>query len=214
MPGERIVYVLDDKASVRRSLAQLLKSAGYVPVCYEAAAAFLAVAPELSTGCVLLVQSMRGVDGLELHTRLQDGGSHLPVVMMMGGNGEVQTAVRGIRSGTLYFLDNPFSDQALFSAIKGACLNAGVTSRQREIADAARRVTALTPRERQVLEGLVAGHPNKSIARDLSISVRTVEVHRGRMMRRLGTRRLAVAIRLAVMASLAFPKETRGGEGH
>ena len=123
--------------------------------------------------------------------------------IVMTGRGDVQTAMRAIKAGTHDFIEKPFDDEWLLSAIDQALALPGQVSRAREAAEARNKTAALSPREREVLDGLVAGKPNKVIGYDLGISVRTVEVHRARMLERLGARSTAEAIRLAVIATLA-----------
>jgi two-component system response regulator FixJ len=199
--SERIVYVVDDDAAVRRSLERLLDSAEYTAVSYEAPAAFLNAAPKLARGCVLLDIQMPGMDGLEVQLRLRDLGVLLPVIVMTG-QGDVQTAVRAMKAGAADFLEKPFDDEVFLAAIETALTKNSSADRSHEAADAARRVAALSRREREVLDALMAGRSNKVIAFDLGISVRTVEVHRARMMERLGVHQLAEAIRLGVMAKM------------
>jgi two-component system response regulator FixJ len=148
------------------------------------------------------------MDGLELQSRLLALGVLLPVIVMTG-QGDVQSAVRAMKAGAIDFIEKPYDDEVLLNAIGAALGRAGAPDRDREVLEAARRIAALSPREREVLDALVAGRPNKVVAFDLGISVRTVEVHRARMMDRLGARQLAEAIRLAVMAKLA-PRRGRG----
>ena len=207
MTAERTVHVVDDDAAVRRSLERLLDAAGFRAVSYETPMAFLASAPGLSSGCVLLDVRMPGMDGLTLQARLATLDNHLPVVVMTG-QGDVQTAVRAMKAGAVDFIEKPYDDEVLVKAIELALSLPRQSDRNREAAEAAQRVAALSPRERQVLDSLVAGRPNKVIAYDLGISARTVEVHRARMMERLGVRQLAEAIRLAVMARLAPPDDS------
>jgi two-component system response regulator FixJ len=152
------------------------------------------------------------MDGLEVQTRLRRMGVLLPVIVMTAG-GDVQTAVRAMKAGAIDFIEKPFDDEVLLSAIGASLVPAGQGDRADEILDAARRLGALSPRERQVLDALLAGRPNKVIAYDLGLSVRTVEVHRARMMERLGVRHLSEAIRLAVMAKLASPLPEGGQIG-
>jgi two-component system response regulator FixJ len=208
MTGERTVHVVDDDAAVRRSLERLLDAAGFRAVSYETPMAFLAAAPGLSSGCVLLDVRMPGMDGLTLQAKLAKLDNHLPVVVMTG-QGDVQTAVRAMKAGAVDFIEKPYEDEVLVKAIELALSLPRQSDRNREAAEAAQRVAALSPRERQVLDALVAGRPNKVIAYDLGISARTVEVHRARMMERLGVRQLAEAIRLAVMARLVPPDVSR-----
>ena len=201
--ADRTVHVIDDDAAVRRSLERLLDGAGFQVVSYESPAAFLEAASGLSAGCVLLDIRMPGVDGLEVQARLNRLRVNLPVIVMTG-HGDVPSAVRAMKAGAVDFLEKPFDDETLLNAIGGAFAKASrPIGGDREAVRAAQRIATLSPREREVLDALLAGRPNKVIAFDLNISVRTVEVHRARMMERLGTKQFADAIRLAVMATLA-----------
>jgi two-component system, LuxR family, response regulator FixJ len=203
MTADRTVHVVDDDAAVRRSLERLLHSANHACISYPTPAAFLDAAPELPGGCVLLDVRMPGMDGLELQDRLNKLGVKLPVIVMTG-QGDIQTAVQAMKAGAVDFIEKPFDENALLGAIEVALAQAaGHTDRTRAATEAARRIATLSPRERQVLDALVAGRPNKQIAFDLGLSVRTVEVHRAHMMERLGARQLAEAVRLAIMAQLA-----------
>jgi two-component system response regulator FixJ len=123
-------------------------------------------------------------------------------VIVITGHGDISTAVAAMKGGAVDFIEKPFDDKRLFASIEAALADSGPGRTDRE-AEAAERIATLSPRERQVLNALVAGRPSKVIAHDLGISIRTVEVHRARMLERLGTRRLAEAIRLAVLADLA-----------
>jgi len=200
---DRTVHVVDDDAAVRRSLERLLDAAGFHVVSYQSPTAFLNAASGLSAGCVLLDIRMPGVDGLEVQARLNRLRVNLPVIVMTG-HGDVPSAVRAMKAGAVDFLEKPFDDETLLNAIGGAFAKASrLIGGDREAVRAAQRIATLSPREREVLDALLAGRPNKVIAFDLNISVRTVEVHRARMMERLGTKQFADAIRLAVMATLA-----------
>jgi two-component system, LuxR family, response regulator FixJ len=201
MPAERTVHVVDDDPAIRRSLEQLLEAAGFKVVSYDTPLAFLDAAFDLVPGCVLLDIRMPGMDGLELQALLQEGNVPMPVVIMTG-QGDIQSAIRAMKAGAVDFLEKPYSDESLISAIESALAGADRANVQREAAAASAQISALSPREREVLDALVAGRPNKVIAFDLGISVRTVEVHRARMMERLGVRQLAGAVRLAVMAQM------------
>src|SRR3984893_9834426 len=201
METEHTVHVVDDDPAVRRSLEQLLESAGFRSVIYETAPGFLHARPRLTAGCVLLDIRMPEMDGLELQARLNRLGFR-PSVIVMTGHGDVQTAVRAMKAGVVDFIEKPFDDERLIAAIEAALAGSGQVSRDREAAEAAERIATLSRREREVLDALVAGRQSKVIAHDLGLSVRTVEVHRARMMERLGTRRFAEAVRPAGWAGV------------
>jgi two-component system response regulator FixJ len=196
------VHIVDGDAPGRRSLERLLQVAGLKTVAYETALSFLQAAPELSDGCILLDTWMPGMDGLALQARLNRLGCCLPLIATTA-RGDVATAVRAMKAGAVDVLEKPIDHEQLVGAIEKALSHAPRAARERAAAAAAQRIAQLSPREREVLDGLVAGRPNKVIADDLGISVRTVEVHRVRMLARLRTRHLADAIRLAVMMRFA-----------
>jgi two-component system, LuxR family, response regulator FixJ len=203
-PPERTVHVVSDDPDVRSSFERLLLAGGFAPVFYGTASDVIEHASELSAGCMLLDLQLPGIDELELQARLNDLGVSLPVIVVTN-DGDVPTAVRAMKAGVIDFIEKPLDDERLLVAIEAALASVGQAEREREAAEAGQRIGKLSPRERQVLDGLVAGRPNKVIARDLGISVRTVEVHRARMLERLGIRRASEAIRLAVLATLAPP---------
>jgi two-component system response regulator FixJ len=202
MPGERVIYVVDDDPAVRRSLERLLAAADFHPVSYATPKAFLAVAGSLPAGCALVDLRMPEMNGLEVQAQLHQINAKLPLILMTG-QGDVQSAVRAMKAGAVDFIEKPYRDDALIATIESTLKSGAGKNRADEMAAAASLIETLTPRERQVLEALVAGHPNKVIAFDLGISVRTVEVHRSRMMDRLAVRQFAEAVRLAVLAKLA-----------
>ena len=201
MPAERTIHVVDDDVAVQLSLERLLGSMGFATVSYTTPGAFLLEAPHLSGGCVLLDVKTPGISGLEVQARLRAIGFVLPIIVLTG-QGDIQTAVLAMKAGAFDFLEKPYEDEVLLAAIEAA-LAASPDDHIRQAVDSAQRIARLSPREREVLDALVAGASTKVIAFDLGLSVRTVEVHRGRMMERLGTRQLAEAIRLAVLATLA-----------
>lgn len=210
------VHVIDDDEAVRRALAMLLRAAGFRVETYASGPAFLdaPVSPEGARGgggraCVLTDVRMPGLDGIELLRRLRERGFREPVVVMTA-HGDVSTAVRAMKAGAADFVEKPFDDEALLATI-GAALDDA--ARPGATADAAARIAALSPRERQVLALLTAGKSNKEVARDLDLSSRTVEVHRARLMAHLGVGSLAEAVRLAVQAELGPPHGPRGGDG-
>ncbi|MDB5605509.1 MAG: fixJ [Bradyrhizobium sp.] len=197
MANERTVYVLDDDAAVLRSMARLLNSANFQPVTFNHPNEFLAAADTFGAGCVLLDVRLPGISGLDVQTQLKTMRPDLAVIVVTG-QGDIQTAVRAMKAGAADFLEKPYSDEALLGSIEAAFGRAT----DLDIADAVRRIARLSAREGEVLDGLLAGRPNKVIAYKLGISVRTVEVHRARMMERLGVRQFAEVIRLGVMAKL------------
>ena len=202
MADERIVHVVDDDPAFLRSMEALLDSAGFATRTYDSALAVLKAASQLSEGCVLLDVQMPGMNGLELQANLNERGIRLPVIVMTG-QGDLATAVRAMKAGAVDFVEKPFDDDLLLTTIETALATAaGRAFRERTIADATALIALLSPRERQVLEGILAGRSTKMIGHDLGISPRTVEIHRARMLERLRTRSMAEAIRLAVMAGL------------
>ena len=207
MATERTVYVLDDDDAVLRSLERLLSSANFKPITFDHPSAFLTAAKTFKTGCVLLDVRLPGMSGLEVQTQLMKMRNDLAVIVVTG-QGDIQTAVRAMKAGAADFLEKPYSDHALLGSIEVAFARENRYNRDHDIADAIRRIATLSPREREVLDGLLAGRPNKLIAYDLGISVRTVEVHRARMMERLGIRQFTEVIRLGVMARLNAPLPT------
>jgi two-component system response regulator FixJ len=198
---QQLVHVVDDDEAVRRSLHRLLRVTGYNSALYDSAASFLEIAPDLCGGCVLLDLKMPKMGGFELQQRLTESGIRIPVIVMTGQGG-VPAAVRAIKAGATDFIEKPIDDERLLNAIDSALATPVTPDLNRQAMEAAKRVAALTPRERAVLEALVTGWSNKQIAHDLRISVRTVEAHRARMLGRLKAHGLAEAVRLAVLATL------------
>jgi two-component system response regulator FixJ len=192
------IYIIDDDEMLRRSLERLLRAEGFATVSCDSSLSFIDMVSNLAPGCILLDVRMPGVDGLELLARLKCIGLRLPVILMTG-IGDIAMAVQAMKIGAVDFIEKPFDDVSLLEAIAAAL---SMAARERRHGEAAVRVGSLSPREREVLDGLVAGRSNKAIAYDLGLSVRTVEVHRARMLKRLGTHSLAEAVRLAVVATL------------
>ena len=200
MGDQGAVHIVDDDESLRRALQRLLRSAGYHAITYATAASIIDAAPGLS-GCLLLDLRMPDMDGLEVQAQLVKRGVHLPVIVVTG-HGDVATAVQAMKAGALDFIEKPIDEDRLLAAVDAALRDGSHKLRDAEAAQAAQRIAPLSPRERQVLNGIVAGKANKVIAYDLDISVRTVEVHRARLLARLGTHSMAEAIRIAIMAAL------------
>lgn len=198
MSDTAAVHVVDDDAGVRDSLGFLLESAGFTVRTYESAADFLAVAPRLGSGCVLTDVRMPGMDGLALQRRLAGLGGTLAVVVMTG-HADVPIAVEALKAGARDFLEKPFDDERLLSVVREALAASQQALQEHQAsADIAAHYASLTPREREVLERLVAGQPNKTIAYDLGTSPRTVEVQRARVMEKMGARSLAELVRMVL----------------
>ena len=203
MAGAPLVHIVDDDASVRDSLVVLLESAGFTVQAYNSAVAFLQAVSDRTAGCVLTDVQMPELNGLELQRRMGKQGIRLPVIVMTG-HGDVPIAVEAMKAGAADFLEKPFDDEQLLTAISGAiAAGARVRDEAAAVADITKRLAMLTPREREVLDHLVAGQPNKTIAYDLGSSPRTVEVHRARVMEKMGVRSLPELVRMTIAAEQA-----------
>lgn len=197
---ERMVHLVDDDASVRRSVGFMLKTSGHQVQSYESGAELLKNSAQLEQGCILLDIRMPGMDGLEVQQKLQEKGIRLPVIIMTG-HGDVGLAVRAMKAGAVDFIEKPFEKDTLFSSLDEGFRRLSqeqVTGERRR--DAKVKLQALTARELDVLDGLAQGMPNKTIAYDLGISPRTVEIHRANLMTKLGARSLSEALRIAFAA--------------
>lgn len=194
MPDKRPVYVVDDDPAARDSLALLLQADGLAVECYASAEMFLVQLQPGAGGCIIADIRMPDMDGLELQEELKRRSSKLPVIIVTG-HGDVPLAVRAMKAGAIDFLEKPFEADALLSSVRRALAAspAGVRSE-----DSAERLALLTDRERQVLELIVEGRANKVIAHELSISPRTVELHRARVMDKMQARNLADLVRLVL----------------
>ncbi|OQW47503.1 MAG: DNA-binding response regulator [Proteobacteria bacterium SG_bin6] len=199
---EQRVYVVDDEEAVRRSIGFLLRTSGYQASLFASGTEFLREARGLEPGCVLLDVRMPEIDGLEVHREMAARGITLPVIVLTG-HGDITTAVQAMKAGAVDFLEKPFEKAALLAALEAGF---ALVDQAGEGADAARaagvRLAALTARERDVLAGLAKGLPNKTIAYDLGISPRTVEVHRANLMTKLEVRSLSEALRIAFAAGM------------
>jgi two-component system response regulator FixJ len=196
----RLVHLVDDDEAIRRSVGFMLKTSGYHVRTYESGVELQKGAPNLEPGCVLLDIRMPGMDGLEVQSALRDKGVTLPVIIMTG-HGDVTLAVQAMKAGAVDFIEKPFEKAVLLSAIEHGVDRIRKSAANQDRADeAAVRLQALTPREREVLDGLAKGLPNKTIAYDLGISPRTVEIHRANVMSKLGVRSLSEALRIAFAA--------------
>lgn len=196
----QLVHLVDDDEAVRRSIGFMLKTSGYNVRSYESGVELLKSAGELGQGCILLDIRMQGMDGLEVQEALKNKGVTLPIIIMTG-HGDVTLAVKAMKAGAIDFIEKPFEKAALLGAIEQGINRLRDVEAGRELAkEATVRLQALTPRERDVIDGLAKGLPNKTIAYDLGISPRTVEIHRANLMTKLGVRSLSEALRIAFAA--------------
>jgi two-component system, LuxR family, response regulator FixJ len=200
MAAEKLVHIIDDDDAVRRSAAFMLKHAGYSVESYVSGVAFLKDAKSIERGCVLLDIRMPEMDGLEVQQEMGTRGIDMPVVILTG-HGDVGLAVRAMRAGAVNFIEKPYEKQTLLDAIEEAYARLDRNhDKEMKAGEAQIRLASLTGRERDVLNGLVAGYPNKTIAYDLGISPRTVEIYRANMMEKLRVRSLSEALRIAFLA--------------
>ena len=200
MTVERHVYLIDDDDAIRRSASFMLKTSGLVVTTFASGVDFLSKARHLESGCVLLDVRMPKLDGLAVQAELKAYGIALPVIVMTG-HGDVTVAVGAMKAGAVDFLEKPFEKAELLAALDEGFARIDQSGHWAERAElAVIRLEALTPRERDVLHGLVDGLPNKTIGYDLGISPRTVEIHRAHLMTKLEVRSLAEALRIAFAA--------------
>jgi two-component system response regulator FixJ len=192
------VYVIDDDEAMRDSLDFLLGAADFQVTLFESAQHFLDALPTIDFGCVVSDVRMPGIDGIELLKRLKAGGSLFPVVIMTG-HGDVPLAVEAMKLGAMEFLEKPFEDDRLIGMIDAALRRAepGVRNEAATL-EIQSRIASLSPRERQVMDGLIAGLSNKLIAREYDISPRTIEVYRANVMTKMQAASLSELVRLAM----------------
>jgi two-component system, LuxR family, response regulator FixJ len=202
MSGERKVYVIDDDAAMRDSLNFLLDAAGFDVTLFDTATKFLNVLPRLDFGCVVSDVRMPGIDGIELLKRMKALKSRFPIVIITG-HGDVPLAVEAMKLGAVDFLEKPFEDDRLIAMIDAATRQSEPVARDEALTrDLAARIASLSPRERQVMDGLIAGLSNKLIARDYDISPRTIEVYRANVMTKMQANSLSELVRLAMRGGL------------
>ncbi|SDC43562.1 two component transcriptional regulator, LuxR family [Sphingomonas sp. YR710] len=202
MTTRKLVHIIDDEDAIRRSASFMLKTSGYTVETWSNGVAFLKEVRHVEEGCILLDVRMPEMDGLEVQQALNERGITMPVIVLTG-HGDVTIAVRAMKGGAVDFLEKPFEKAVLLSAIEAAFGRlASAGSQAARAAEAEVVLGALTPRERDVLEGLAKGLPNKTIAYDLGISPRTVEVHRANLMSKLEVRSLSDALRIAFAAGM------------
>lgn len=218
MSETRLVHVVDDEEAIRRSLDFLLRTTGFEVAKWADGEAFLKGVDRAKDACVLLDVRMPGMDGLQVQAAMAERGMNLPVIVLTG-HGDISTAVQAMRAGAIDFLEKPFERERLLGALETGfrLLEDRLGNLERE-RWAKTEIAGLTDREREVLDGLACGYPNKTIAYDLGISSRTVEVYRANVMSKLGVSNFADVLRIAFAAGLgsedawvaAHPPESRG----
>jgi two-component system, LuxR family, response regulator FixJ len=195
-----LVHVIDDDEAMRESLSFLLDSAGIEARTYASAVEFLRVADDVAPGCIITDIRMPEMSGLELVKRLKERGTPHPVIVITG-HGDVPLAVEAMKAGVVDFLEKPFDDDALLRAVRSALdSQARVAQEDSERRRFGEMLDGLSPREQDVLRGVVAGKPNKVIAYELGISPRTVEVYRANVMTKTGAGGLSELVRMALLA--------------
>ncbi len=200
MATDAVVHLIDDDEAVRHAVAFLLATSGFAVRVYESASAFLDALPSVQPGCIVTDIRMPGMDGLALQRELKARDVTLPVIVITG-HADVPLAVEAMKAGAVDFIEKPFADDTLLSAIRAAIdRHARDQRRDNEVTAIKARLASLSQREREVLDGLIAGMPNKTIAYDLKISARTVEVHRANLMTRMGADSVADLVRMVLVA--------------
>jgi two-component system response regulator FixJ len=201
---EAPVYIVDDDDAVRDSLSIQLEAAGFNVTAFPSSLEFLQKAPSLTPGCLISDVRMPDIDGLDLQNRLTQMKLNFPIIIMTG-HGDVSLAVRAMRAGAVDFIEKPFSESAILESIRLAQSRFEATTKSDAAGNHARqRMALLTPREREVFDGLVDGKQNKVIAYDLTISPRTVEIHRARVLEKMEARSLPELVRFALAAGVAI----------
>ena len=199
MPSEPIVHIVDDDSAIRSSLSFLMKSVGFDSRAYASAEAFLDQADLDRLGCLVVDVRMHGMSGLELQQLLNERGSKLPVIIITG-HGDVPMAVQAMKAGAVDFLEKPYDNELLIMRIRQCLQEVSIEqNRESKVAKAKSALAQLTPREREVMNLLVAGKHNKAIADDLDISVRTAEAHRAKVMKKLHADSLSHIVRIALL---------------
>jgi two-component system response regulator FixJ len=197
-----VVHIVDDEEAVRNSLAFLLGTSGFAVRTHASATAFLDVAGSIKNGCLVTDLRMPDIDGVELLRRLKSAGNMLPAIVVTG-HGDVQMAVEAMKNGALDFIEKPFADEVLLDSIARAVDEAS-SKHDAEAAEALtrERLASLSDREIQVLKGVVEGKPNKTIAVELTLSPRTVEVYRAGLMSKMQARSLPELVRMVMKFDL------------
>ena len=202
MQPEPIIYVVDDDDAVRQSLDFLLRTAGFTVRTFESGKVFIESMPSLKSGCIITDVRMPEISGIDLLRRVKAQDADVPVIMITG-HGDIALAVEAMKIGAADFLEKPFNDDQLLDAVRTTLSrDASVAERKAEVAEINDKLATLSNRERQVLEGLVAGNANKTIAFDLGISPRTVEIYRANLMTKMAATSLSDLVRMAMMAGI------------
>jgi FixJ family two-component response regulator len=201
------IFVIDDDPSVRKSLSRLLRSAGYQVEAFPSAEQFLAREHFHGIGCILLDIQMPGLSGMDLQEQLNKAGYHMPIIFVTG-HGDIPTSVQAMKKGAVEFLTKPFDDKELLVAVESAVEKDNrERSQYDEAQDIRSRIELLTPREYEIFGYVITGMLNKQIAAKLKIAEKTVKVHRGRVMEKLGASSVAELVRLAEKAGIEPPEK-------
>lgn len=201
--ADTVVHIVDDEEVVRNSLAFLLSTAGFAVRVHESATQFLAMAPQIHNGCLITDLRMPDMDGVELLRRLRSADAAMLPAIVITGHGDVQMAVEAMKNGAIDFIEKPFSDDVLIESITRAAGRAAERVQSEATLEVVRqRLASLSERERQVLKGVVAGQVNKTIAFELGISPRTVEVYRAGLMGKMQARSLPDLVRMVMDVNL------------
>lgn len=196
MSNNQTVFLVDDEPDVRASLSMLIRSIGLTPECYDTPKAYLEAYDPERSGCLILDMRMPGMSGLQLQEKLSAMGLHPPIIMI-SGHGEIPNAVQAVQRGAIDFLQKPISDQLLLDRIQQA-LQMDIENRENHniSSEAQSRYDRLTRRERQVLTGVIAGKLNKTIAGELDVSTRTIEIHRANLMEKMQAKSLSALVQM------------------
>ena len=200
MPGDRVVHVIDDDAAARDSLAFLLSAANFSVRPHASAKAFLDAIPGIEAGCIITDVRMPEINGLDLLRRLKDRRIDWPVIVMTG-QADVPVAVEAIRLGAVDFIEKPYDAETLLNAVRFALGGSANDARDAQRSEVGRKLAGLSPVEREVLDALVDGRHNDTIARELGLNARTVEIHRANVMSKMQATSLAHLVRLMLLAA-------------
>ncbi len=200
------VFVIDDDASIRKGLSRLLRSAGYTIETFPSAEEFLRREHFDGTGCIILDIQMPGLSGMDLQEELNKADYHMPIIFITG-HGDIPMSVQAMKKGAIDFLTKPFDDKELLRAVENATEKDGQgRTEYHEVQDIRRRIESLTAREHEIFRYVITGMLNKQIALELKIAEKTVKVHRGRVMEKLGANSVAELVRLAEKGGIEPPE--------